>query len=213
MPVSELLYSIAPSPDSTLAIEVIKTGLRRSKKHLLFFEKFSGTLHYVAERPESSRANILIDANSVVCRDTWLNARKQKSITEYAKHEVLVTDAHPEIRFASTSIAAKPLRGFVVQGEMQLCDVTRPLRVNVVLNEKRHDTIQIDGDATLTLSDFGIKPPSSFFGLIGTKDQALIRILLWATPLSSSQGQLREFADTRPTSEGSQTTSPSNRSQ
>lgn len=182
MPASELLYTISPSADSTIAIEVLKTGLMRKKKHLLFFENFQGNLSYVAQNPESSRANLIIDANSVVCRDQWLNTKKQNRITQYVKEDALVADGHRDIRFSSCRIFPKPLRGFVVEGELKICGISRMVKVNVVLNEKKHDALQLDGDATLCLSDFDIKPPSSFFGLVGTKDEALIRILLWATP-------------------------------
>ena len=182
MPASELLYTISPSADSTIAIEVFKTGLMRKKKHLLFFEKFKGYLSYVVQNPESSRANLVIDANSVVCRDQWLNAKKQKRVIQYVKEDALVADGHCDIQFSSSRISAKPLRGFVVEGELNICGISRMVKVNVVLNEKKYDALQLDGDAALRLSDFDIKPPSSFFGLIGTKDEALIRLLLWATP-------------------------------
>lgn len=182
MPVSELLYTISPSADSTVAIEVLKTGLMRRKKHLLFFEKFSGSLQYVPQCPESSRATLVIDANSVICRDQWLKPKKQRAVTQYAKDEALVTDGHSEIHFSSSRISAKPLRGFVVEGELKICGIGRLVKVNVVVNEKKRDALQLDGDATLRLSDFDIKLPSSFFGLIGTNDEALVRILLWATP-------------------------------
>lgn len=182
MSVSELLYTISPSADSTLALEVSKTGLMRHKKHLLFFENFTGTFSYLAENPEASRAQIVIDANSVICRDPWLNVKKQKTITQYAKQEALVTDGHSEIRFSSTRVSAKPLRGFIVEGELKICDIGRMVKVNVVLNERKNDVFQLDGDTTLRLSDFDIRPPTWLFGLIGTKDEALVRILLWAKP-------------------------------
>lgn len=187
MPVREALYTISPSADSTLAIELWKTGLMRRKRHTLFFEKFSGNLSYVADQPELSRASLIIDAKSLICRDAWLNARKQKLVTQYAKEEALVTDGHPEVRFSSSRIASKPLRGFIVEGDLTVSDVTRRVKVNVVLSDRKNDTFQIDGDATIRLTDFGIKPPSAMLGLIGTNNEALIRILLWATPVGRAR--------------------------
>jgi len=189
MSVREVLYTISPSNDSTIAIELSKTGLMRKKRHTLFFEKFSGNLSYAADQPEVSRVSIVIDANSVVCRDTWLKARKQERVTQYARNEALLTDAHPELQFCSSRIAIKPLRGFAVEGELKVRGVLRMVKVNVVLNERKHDTIQVDGDTTIRLSDFGIQPPSSMFGLNGTKDEALVRILLWATPVGRTRFQ------------------------
>jgi polyisoprenoid-binding protein YceI len=181
MPEWQTVYNIAPSIDSTLALEVFKTGLMRRKKHILFFENFRGELSYVKDCPESSRLNIMIDAASIVCRDKWLRARQQRSVTAFARNQALDAAHHPEIRFASARISAKPLRGYVVEGVLKLRGTTRNIRVNVVLTAMNRGRFQIDGDSTLRLSDFGIHPPSSMLGLAGTQDEALLRLLLWAT--------------------------------
>jgi len=176
----QTVYTISPSNDSTLALEIFKTGLMRGKKHMLFFENFAGELSYVREHPESSRLDISIDALSVTCRDQWLKPKQQQMVTKFAL-EALAADRYPEIRFASTRILAKPLRGYVVEGVLTLRGTGRNVRVNVVLNLMKRGRFQIDGDATLRLSDFSITPPSMLLGLIGTKDEALLRLLLWAT--------------------------------
>lgn len=181
MSAHEQLYTISPSNDSTLAIEVSKTGLMRRRKHILFFEKFSGELCYVPEHAEASRVEITIDAASVVCRDKWLSGKKQEAVTRYARTEALLASRHPEIRFASSRISHKALRGFVVEGVLCIRGISRTVKVNIVLTPMKHERTQIDGDATIRLSDFEIKPPSKFFGLAGTSDQALVRLLLWAT--------------------------------
>jgi polyisoprenoid-binding protein YceI len=184
----QTLYTISPSIDSTLALEVFKTGLMRGKRHMLFFENFRGELCYVKDCPESSRLNIMIDANSVVCRDKWLRPKQQKLVASFARTQALDAPHHPEIRFASSRISAKPLRGFVIEGVLKLRGTSRNVRVNVVLTAMTRGRFQIDGDATLSLSDFGIHPPFSMFGLAGTQDQALLRLLLWATePVAVSQ--------------------------
>lgn len=182
MPLREVLYTILPSNDSTLAIELFKSGLMRRKKHTLFFENFSGELSYVPDRPEASRMNLTIDVRSVTCRDKWLSQKKQLLVTRYARNEALSADRHPEIRFASTRISPKPLRGFVVEGVLKVCEIGRTLKANIVLNPMKNDRFQIDGDASFCLSDFGIKLPSSMLGLIGTKDEGLVHLLLWASP-------------------------------
>ena len=177
----QTVYTISPSADSTLALEVSKTGLMRNKKHILFFENFAGELSYVREHPESSRLDISIDALSVTCRDAWLKPKQRQVVTNYALKKALAADRYPEMRFASTRISAKPLRGFVIDGVLTLRGTGRNVRVNVVLNAMTRGRFQIDGDATLRLSDFDISPPSMMFGLVGTKDEALLRLLLWAT--------------------------------
>lgn len=186
MPDWRTVYTIGPSVDSTVALEIEKTGLKRGKKHLLFFENFRGELCYVPESPEASRLAISIDANSVACRDQWLSAKRQQQVTSFARQDALDATRHPDIRFASTRVSAKPLRGFVVEGVLTLRGIGRTLRVNVVIGPLKKGRFQVDGDATLLLSDFGIHPPSQLFGLVGTKDNALLRLLLWATEPSAA---------------------------
>lgn len=176
----EALYTILPSPDSTLAVEIVETGLTGSRKYMLFFEAFRGELAYDADRPENSRLNLLVDATHVLCRDAGLSAKKQQRVAEYARHEALACGRHPEIRFASTRLYSKPLRGFVVEGVLSLRGATCNVNVNVVLTEMKRQTIQLDGDAILRLTELGMTPPSRLFGLIRAKNEVLLRILLWA---------------------------------
>jgi polyisoprenoid-binding protein YceI len=182
MPNLATSYTITPSHDSTLAIEVYKTGLRRSKKHILFFEKFNGEMRFAENDPGAFEITLTIDAKSAVCRDAWLNERKRRAVAEFASKDALAADTHAEIRFTSNSLRAKAMRGFVVEGVLQIRDTAHVLRVSAVLGPMRKDCLQIDGDATLRLSDFGLPRPSALFGLIGTKDEAALRLLLWATP-------------------------------
>ena len=188
MPERATHYTISPSADSTLAIEFSKTGLRRHTKHLLFFEKFAGEMCFAENDPAAFKLTLFIDAASAVCRDAKLSERKRRAISEFARNRALAATAHPEIRFTSNSIRAKALRGFVVQGTLQIRGVTRTVAVSLVLSPRHRDSLQLDGDATLRLSDFTLPRPSALFGLIGTKDEAAVRILLWAIPQAEITG-------------------------
>jgi polyisoprenoid-binding protein YceI len=179
--VDQTFYTISPSNDSTLAVELYKTGLMRRKKHLLFFENFGGELCYVADHPENSRVKMTIDAVSLVCRDKWVKPRKQQEVCRYARNEALAADRYPHMTFTSNRVTSKRIRGFTVEGALKIRDVTRSVNVNIVVNQTKPQTLQIDGDASFRLSEFGIQRPSSLLGLIGTKDEVLIRLLLWAT--------------------------------
>lgn len=181
MPIGETTYAISPSSDSTLAIEVCKTGLMRKKKHILFFERFSGQLSYFPDDPERSGVHLTVEANSLVCRDPWLKARKRETVARYARNESLSAGRYPEIDFVSSRMSRKALRGFLIEGQLKIRDVSRTVNLNVVLNTGKKHGLQIDGDAVFRLSEFGIGQPSSLFGLIGTQDEVLIHALLWAT--------------------------------
>jgi polyisoprenoid-binding protein YceI len=179
---SATCYTISPSNDSTLALEVSKTGLRRHKKHLLFFDKFSGEMRFAKNDPAAFAMTLTIDAASAVCRDAWLSEKKRRAVAEFARRHALAANIHPEIRFTAHSIRAKELRGFTVQGLLQIRGMGRVIKVNTLFGTMRKDCLQIDGDATLSLGDFGLPRPSAMFGLIGTKDEAAVRLLLWAIP-------------------------------
>ena len=175
-------YTISPSNDSTLAIEVFKTGLHRRKKHILFFEKYNGELWFAPDRPEASQVKLVVEATSAVCRDAWLSEKKRQAVTQFVRKEGLDVSTHPLIEFTSTRVYPKKLRGFSVDGVLNIRGVTRIVKVNVVLSPRKNDRFQVDGDATLRLSDFGVPRPAAMFGLTGTRDEALIRLLLWAQP-------------------------------
>jgi polyisoprenoid-binding protein YceI len=177
----QTFYTILPSNDSTLAVEVYKTGLMKRKKHLLFFEQFRGELCYVPEHPETSKVKMTIDVASLVCRDKWLKTKRQQHVSGYTRKEILAADQYPHITFVSNRVTTKRIRGFAVEGALSIRNKTRPVNLNLVVNQTKPEMLQIDGDAVFRLSEFGIRQPSSLFGLVGTKDEVLIRLLLWAT--------------------------------
>ena len=177
-------YAILPSKDSTLAVEVYKTGWMKRKKHLLFFEEFRGELCYVPDFLEDSRVKMTIETGSIVCRDAWLKPRKRKEISHYARSDILRFERYPQIAFTSNTVARKPLRGLLMEGALNIGEITRTVTLNIVVNETKPELLQIDGDTSFRLSEFGIERPSLLFGLAGTKDEVLIRLLLWATRLS-----------------------------
>ena len=158
-------YAILPSNDSTLAVEVYKTGLMKHKKHLLLFEQFRGELCYVPEHPESSQVKMTIDVASLVCRDKWLKAKRRQHVSSYTRKEVLAADRYPQITFSSDRVTTKRIRGFVVDGLLKVRDMTRAVSLDLVVNQTNPETLQIDGDAVFRLSEFGIRQPWLFSAL------------------------------------------------
>ncbi len=186
MATQEVLHTISSSNESAIAIEVFETRLMRKHKHTLIFESFTGELHFRPDHPERSRLSLDVDAKSVVCRDRFLKQSKQRRVAEYVRDLVLEANSYPNIHFFSDRLSAKALRGYVMEGELNLRGTVRTLKMNVVLNERKDERLQIDADAKFQLSNFGIKPPSSLFGLIGTRDEVLVQMLLWTAPTMSA---------------------------
>ncbi len=146
---------------------------------MIFFEAFSGEVCFAPEQTKVSEFRLSIEAKSAICCDKGLSARKRKNATCYAREVALAVGQYPEIQFASNLITTKQLRGFAIEGQLKVRDVSRTVKVNVVLSQVRGD-LQIDGDSTFRLSDFGIKAPRRLFGLSRVQDEVLVRLLLWA---------------------------------
>ena len=62
---------------------------------------------------------------------------------------------------------------------MNLRGRAKPVIFELVVIQNGKDRLEIDGTARLRLSDYGIDRPTAFFGLIGTKDEVVLRFLLW----------------------------------
>ncbi len=175
-------YTISPSDESLVAIEVSKTGLRRRQKHILSFNRFEGELRFSENDPGIFKMTLTVDAASAVCHDSWLNDRKRRAVAAFACQKALEANANPEIRFTSDSIRSGVLRGFVITGILQIRGTPCVMNFSTTVSSQRNNCLQIDGDAPLRLGDFGLPRPSGFLGLSGTKDAALLRVVLVAVP-------------------------------
>ena len=172
-------YLIEPAPDSRFALEVFKTGLMSGKKHLLVFEQYQGRLEYDAANVGQSRVELTIRSASMVVKDDWVNEKERQKIADEALHKMLMVNKHPEIRFRSASI--RPADGperYEVQGELTILDLTRPVVVHVTLREQGDSVLLFEGEATVKMKDYGMKPPSAALGLIGTKDEMTVSFQL-----------------------------------
>jgi polyisoprenoid-binding protein YceI len=177
---SDVVHSISSLTDSMIVAQVLETRLMRKHKYFVCFESFKGELHYCPNHPERSRLTLNIDAASVACRDKTLRGSKQRRVADYVRESVLNASAHPGIQFASYQISTKAIRGMTVEGVLTVRGTTRVIRMNAVFTPRRPDRLEIEADSLLRFSEFGVKPPSSLFGMIETSDQVLVHLQLHA---------------------------------
>ncbi len=175
----ERSYTISPSNDSTIAVEIWRTAFSKKRKYVIFFEDFCGELRLGPEEHGVSAFGLTVNASSAICCDKGLSAIRRKRVTSYAREVALAAQRYPKLQFASARISTKQLRGFAMEGQLKVRDVSQTVRVNAVLNQVK-GSFQIDGDSTFRLSQFGIDPPRRFFGLVRVQDEVLVQILLWA---------------------------------
>jgi len=173
-------YMIHPSAESTFTLEVFKTGLLASKKHMLFFEEYEGEIDYNQQQPESSRVRLTVEARSVTCKDNWVKPEQRKEIAAFALKDMMAAGDHPQLSFVSSRIVSKSKGQFEIQGDLTIRGVAKPVILQAAVKPVGDSKIEIDGDAQIRLTDYGLKPPARFAGLVGTKDQMLLRFLVWA---------------------------------
>ncbi len=187
MPAPQTVYTILPSPDSTLAVETSESG-PRSRKHLFTFDRFHGSLLYNPDQPLNSTLTLTIDAASVICRSSRLKQAALQTLSRYVAEEALSSSRFPQIHLASTHFSAKPLRGYVAEATLDFRGGEYPLKANIGFGVLKNERVQIDADASLSLTRLGIARPSSLFGLVQTADEIVLHALIWglAAPETSS---------------------------
>jgi polyisoprenoid-binding protein YceI len=167
---------IKPSPDGRVELFVGKTGLLSGKTHHFVFEAYEGLVDLDPAAPAISTVQLRITSRSIVCRDTWVSSSDIRKIEKVALNDMLAADRYPEIRFRSVRIEQLNPAVYRIDGEVTIRDVTRP----VVMSVERTGEDLYAGEAKLKLTDFKLKPPSAALGLIGTKDEMLLRFSLHA---------------------------------
>jgi polyisoprenoid-binding protein YceI len=188
---NETRYTIRPTGESSVAVQVFKSGLMARRKHILFLEHYRGEVEYDHEQPEQSRVELVFEANSVVCRDQWLNPEKRRGLLAFVQKEILATDRHAEIAFSSARIERKSPTRFELEGTLSIRGSSKPVIFEVVVLPNGKDRLEIDGTAKVKLSDYGIDRPSTFFGLIGTKDEITLRFLLWPERAAAAERKFK----------------------
>jgi hypothetical protein len=102
-----------------------------------------------------------------------LTAANKAEIESNVSRWVLEPDRHPEIRYASTSVAETPGGGFVVDGVLRLHGEERSLRAEVRRDGARHVA-----RATVHQPDFGIRPYTALLGTLRVRADVEVRLLL-----------------------------------
>jgi polyisoprenoid-binding protein YceI len=175
-------HHIAPLPESRMELRVAKTGFLRGKQHLFVFERYSGVLRYDPQQPESSEVNVIIEAASAVCKDTWLSPKDLRKVQDFALKDMLDAAHHREITFASSAIRRAAAGGFEVHGMLTIRGISKSAAVTIAVADRKEGKLSFQGSATVRLTDYGLKPPSAALGTIGTKDEMAFSFTLTANP-------------------------------
>lgn len=169
-PLSAETYRIAPTDRAEVRLKVYKTGFMRGKIHDFVFQRYSGAVDFDASNPENSTVTLDIEADSMVCEDTWVSAGNLAKIVREGKEKILQTAKYPRISFRSTEIRPLANGNFAVTGRLTIRGRSEVGSVEVALKANANGELRFDGSAVVALKDYGIKPPAAMLGAVGTKN-------------------------------------------
>jgi len=153
----------------TYQLEKSHIDLLFSINHLGFTQKhgsfrdLDATLQYDALHPEKSQVTVTVKTESL---DTGFAQRDN----DVKSDKFLDVAKYPEMRFVSTKVTPGPADTLLVQGNLTLHGVTKPLTLNAKLNKSgpnpfdKKPTIGFSASGTLKRSDYGV---STYLPMIG----------------------------------------------
>lgn len=133
-----------------------------TKKHGSFRE-LDATLQYDAAHPEKSQVSVTAKTDSI---DTGFAPRDQ----DLKGDKFLDVAKYPEMKFMSTKVIPGPNQTLLVEGDLTLHGVTKPVTLHATLNKAapnpfdKKPTLGFSATGSLKRSDFGI---STFLPMIG----------------------------------------------
>jgi polyisoprenoid-binding protein YceI len=162
-----------------ILLTTLRAGLASQAGHDLTIEpaSWSGELEIGADAAPVG-LEVRIDMSSLVVRDGSgglkpLSDRDRREIAATAR-KVLSVPRHPDATFSATAFepAGPDQSGGVITGTLSLAVQTRPLRLDV----RPSGPGGYVATASVTQSDFGIKPYTGFLGALKVADAVGVRV-------------------------------------
>jgi polyisoprenoid-binding protein YceI len=93
------------------------------------------------------------------------------TVMDNRTYKALKADADPEIIFQVDAPALiMPMRGkeapVSLQGHLTLAGMTRVVALRITYLDISQDSMRFEGEQTINMTDFGVKPPSALFGTL-----------------------------------------------
>lgn len=158
--VAQVSFNPLTAPAGTYAVEPTHTSVTFTIGHLEMsdyagrFNTMSGELIWDGARLESAKLEIAVDLASV---DTPSDRLDEKLVKDFFR-----TAQFPKATFTSTKVTKKDDRSGLVEGNLTIGTVTKPVTLNVRFNGTRihpftnSQMLGFDAHATLKRSDFGL---------------------------------------------------------
>lgn len=91
-------------------------------------------------------------------------------------YKALYEDQFPEIRFTADQLKIESGNFITGQGDLTIAGTTRNISVEFSMASWIEDTMTINGEITINMTDYGIKPPVALFGTVKTGEEIVFVI-------------------------------------
>lgn len=162
-------FRIQPGEGAHLTLIVEKTRLMNGKKHQFTWSRYDGSLRFDRTRAANSTVSLIIQADSLQCRDTWVSASDLRKIEQTARKDMLGLPEHTQIGFVSRQVM-QAAEGYTINGDLTIRGITRPVVLKVKLSDSG-ESLWIEGEGSIRLTEYGLKAPTAALGTIGTRDE------------------------------------------
>ena len=174
-------YSVTPMPGNRFTLEVEKTGLMKGKKHLFSFPKYTAKLQYDPSAVTASKVEFTLDGASMVCEDDWVKPKDKEKILEWGLNKMIEVNKHPQLRFVSGKVTEGVAGHFQIAGSLSIRDIERPVIISLTKSDSSSG-VTLDGQSSIDMREWGMKPPTAGLGSVGTKPEMLVRFHLQFQP-------------------------------
>ena len=169
-------YRLGPHA-GRLLLRTGRTGLGRRAGHDLVLEATSWHADVVVNTadPGQSSVTVTIEVDSVEVREGTgglkpLTDSDRADIKATIGKQILLTDEHPVITFTSSQVTGTA-DAFDVAGNLAIMGQARPITVHGGIDAGR-----LRGHATVTQSQWGIKPYTAFAGALRLADDIRVEL-------------------------------------
>lgn len=162
-----LRYTLEPA--STMRIE----GTSSLHDWACTAAKVAGTMQMEAatETFAISRVEVTVPVRAIDCDNGTMDKKTR---------DALQADAHPTIRYRLDSAEVlpgtnPPRFSLRAAGRLTVAGTERPLGMMVSVTPLADGRYRFTGEAPLTMSDFGVEPPTALLGTLKTGDRVVVR--------------------------------------
>jgi polyisoprenoid-binding protein YceI len=181
-------YRIDPS-QSRFTVQAFAAGLLSAFAHSPTFavRDFAGEMRFQEGKVHGMAIDLTVQADSLELLDR-VSAADGREIRQRMMTEVLEGATFPEIRYEARDVPAAPvsqgLFRLEIGGQLSLRGVSRsqPIHADLTIFG---DGVRLQGETSLRLSDYQIKPVTAVGGAIKMKDELRLTFELVALPEAS----------------------------